>query len=87
MRALQERSFFASQSYATAVYQSELMYRLRSLATKSNRARVAPEIKDTRKNTLTPAVHGVSKSRKLLRTAVQRPGGSTDCGHNTRDKK
>jgi conjugative relaxase-like TrwC/TraI family protein len=28
-RALQERAFFESQSYATAVYQSHLMYKLR----------------------------------------------------------
>jgi conjugative relaxase-like TrwC/TraI family protein len=46
MRALQERSFFASQSYATTVYQSELMYRLCSLGYEIEPGKSgAPEIK------------------------------------------
>src|SRR5215467_2807948 len=45
-RALQERGFFQSQRYVTAVYQSELTYRLRQLGYEIERGRSgAPEIK------------------------------------------
>jgi conjugative relaxase-like TrwC/TraI family protein len=45
-RALQERSFFESKQYATAVYQSELMYRVRALGYEIEAGRSgAPEIK------------------------------------------
>jgi conjugative relaxase-like TrwC/TraI family protein len=45
-RALQERSFFQSKQFATAVYQSELMYRLRGLGYEIETGRSgAPEIK------------------------------------------
>ncbi len=46
MRALQERSFFESQNYATAIYQSHLTYQLRSLGYEIEPGRSgAPEIK------------------------------------------
>jgi conjugative relaxase-like TrwC/TraI family protein len=45
-RALQPQSLFASQQYATAVYQSELMYRLRNLGYEIEPGKSgAPEIK------------------------------------------
>ena len=45
-RALQERAFFESQQYATAVYQSALTYQLRSLGYEIESGRSgAPEIK------------------------------------------
>jgi hypothetical protein len=45
-RALQPHSLFESQQYATAVYQSELMYRLRNLGYEIERGKSgAPEIK------------------------------------------
>src|SRR6202522_1766819 len=46
MRALQERGFFDSQSYATAIYQSHLTYRLRGLGYELEPGKSgAPEIK------------------------------------------
>ena len=45
-RALQERPFFESKQFATAVYQSELMYRLRDLGYEIEPGKSgAPEIK------------------------------------------
>src|SRR5246500_1384275 len=45
-RALQERGLFQSQQFATAIYQSELTYRLRQLGYEIERGRSgAPEIK------------------------------------------
>jgi TrwC relaxase len=45
-RAIQPRSFFVSQQFATAVYQSELMYRLHNLGYEIQPGRSgAPEIK------------------------------------------
>jgi len=45
-RAVQPKSFFDSQNYATAVYQSELTYRLRNLGYEIERGKSgAPEIK------------------------------------------
>ena len=45
-RALQPQSFFDSQQFATAVYQSELTYRLRNLGYEIEPGRSgAPEIK------------------------------------------
>ena len=45
-RALDPKAFFESQTYATAVYQSHLMYRLRELGYELERGRSgAPEIK------------------------------------------
>src|SRR6202011_4537952 len=45
-RALQERAFFESQQYATAVYQSSLTYQLRNLGYEIEAGKSgAPEIK------------------------------------------
>ena len=66
MRALQERSFFESQSYATAIYQSHLTYQLRSLGYEIESGKSgAPEIKGySRRNILTPPARAASRSWK-----------------------
>ncbi len=89
MRALQERSFFASQSYATAVYQSELMYRLRSLGYEIEPGKSgAPEIKGYSQEYLDAS----SPRRQQIEEALARDGFSGPeaaqiAAHNTRDKK
>jgi len=89
MRALQERSFFASQSYATAVYQSELMYRLRNLGYKIEPGKSgAPEIKGY----LQEYLDASSPRRQQIEEALARSGFSGPeaaqiAAHNTRDKK
>jgi conjugative relaxase-like TrwC/TraI family protein len=89
MRALQERSFFASQSYATAVYQSELMYRLRDLGYEIEPGKSgAPEIKGYSQEYLDAS----SPRRQQIEEALARGGFSGPeaaqiAAHNTRDKK
>jgi conjugative relaxase-like TrwC/TraI family protein len=89
MRALQERSFFASQSYATAVYQSELMYRLRNLGYEIEPGKSgAPEIKGYSQEYLDAS----SPRRQQIEEALARGGFSGPeaaqiAAHNTRDKK
>ena len=89
MRALQERSFFASQSYATAVYQSELMYRLRNLGYEIEPGKSgAPEIKGYSQEYLDAS----SPRRQQIQEALARNGFSGPeaaqiAAHNTRDKK
>jgi conjugative relaxase-like TrwC/TraI family protein len=89
MRALQERSFFASQKYATAVYQSELMYRLRRLGYEIEPGKSgAPEIKGYSQEYLDAS----SPRRQQIEEALARGGFSGPeaaqiAAHNTRDKK
>jgi conjugative relaxase-like TrwC/TraI family protein len=89
MRALQERSFFASQSYATAVYQSELMYRLRGLGYEIEPGKSgAPEIKGYSHEYLDAS----SPRRQQIEEALARgrfsgPEAAQIAAHNTRDKK
>jgi conjugative relaxase-like TrwC/TraI family protein len=89
MRALQERSFFATQSYATAVYQSELMYRLRNLGYEIEPGKSgAPEIKGYSQEYLNAS----SPRRQQIEEALSRGGFSGPeaaqiAAHNTRDKK
>ena len=55
-RAVQPRSLFESQQFATSVYQSELMYRLRNLGYEIQPGRSgAPEIKGYTQEYLTRA--------------------------------
>ena len=73
IRALQERSFFASQSYATAVYQSELMYRLRNLGYEIEPGKSgAPEIKGYSQEYLDAS----SPRRQQIEEALARGGFS-----------
>jgi len=89
MRALQERSFFASQSYATAVYQSELMYRLRNLGYEIEPGKSgAPEIKGYSQEYLdasSPRRHQIEEA--LAHSGFSGPEAAQIAAHNTRDKK
>jgi conjugative relaxase-like TrwC/TraI family protein len=89
MRALQERSFFESQNYATAIYQSHLTYQLRSLGYEIESGKSgAPEIKGYSQEYLDAS----SPRRQQIVEAVARSGFSGPeaaqiAAHNTRDKK
>jgi len=89
MRALQERSFFATQSYATAVYQSELMYRLRNLGYEIEPGKSgAPEIKGYSQEYLdasSPRRQQIEEA--LARNGFSGPEAAQIAAHNTRDKK
>lgn len=89
MRALQERSFFASQSYATAVYQSELTYRLRNLGYEIESGKSgAPEIKGYSQEYLdasSPRRQQIEEA--LARNGFSGPEAAQIAAHNTRDKK
>lgn len=89
MRALQERGFFDSQSYATAIYQSHLTYRLRSLGYEIEAGKSgAPEIRGFTQEYLDAS----SPRRQQIVEAVARSGFSGPeaaqiAAHNTRDRK
>jgi len=89
MRALQERSFFESQNYATSIYQSHLTYQLRSLGYEIEPGKSgAPEIKGYSQEYLDAS----SPRRQQIVEAVARSGFSGPeaaqiAAHNTRDKK
>jgi conjugative relaxase-like TrwC/TraI family protein len=89
MRALQERSFFESQSYATAIYQSHLTYHLRTLGYEIESGKSgAPEIKGYSQEYLDAS----SPRRQQIIEAVARSGFSGPeaaqiAAHNTRDGK
>src|SRR5580698_10449242 len=89
MRALQERSFFESQSYATAIYQSHLTYQLRGLGYEIESGKSgAPEIKGYSQEYLDAS----SPRRQQIVEAVARSGFSGPeaaqiAAHSTRDGK
>ena len=89
MRALQERSFFESQSYATAIYQSHLTWQLRGLGYEIESGKSgAPEIKGYSREYLDAS----SPRRQQIVEAVARSGFSGPeaaqiAAHNTRDGK
>lgn len=89
MRALQERSFFESQSYATAIYQSHLTWQLRSLGYEIESGKSgAPEIKGYSQEYLDAS----SPRRQQIVEVVARSGFSGPeaaqiAAHNTRDGK
>jgi conjugative relaxase-like TrwC/TraI family protein len=89
MRALQPRSLFESQQFATAVYQSHLTYRLRSLGYEIESGKSgAPEIKGYSQEYLDAS----SPRRQQIVDAVARSGFSGPeaaqiAAHNTRDGK
>ena len=71
-RALQPQSLFASQQFATAVYQSELTYRLRELGYEITAGRSgAPEIKGYTQEYLDAS----SPRSQQIRQYLERPGG------------
>jgi conjugative relaxase-like TrwC/TraI family protein len=89
MRALQPRTLFETQQFATAVYQSHLTYQLRSLGYEIEPGRSgAPEIKGYSQEYLDAS----SPRRQQIVEAVARSGFSGPeaaqiAAHNTRDGK
>lgn len=88
-RALQPQSLFASQQFATAVYQSELMYRLKNLGYEIQPGRSgAPEIKG-----YSPEYLAASSPRRqqieeaLARSGFSSPEAAQIAAHTTRDRK
>ncbi len=88
-RALQERAFFGTQSYATAVYQSHLTYQLRSLGYEIEAGRSgAPEIKGYSQEYLdasSPRRQQIEEA--LARSGFSGPAAAQIAAHNTRDGK
>lgn len=88
-RALQPQSLFASQQFATAVYQSELMFRVRNLGYEIQPGRSgAPEIKG-----YSPEYLAASSLRRqqieeaLARSGYSCPEAAQIAAHTTRDCK
>ena len=88
-RALQPQSLFASQQFATAIYQSELMYRLRQLGYEISVGRSgAPEIKGYSQENLDAS----SPRSQQIREYLERMGkngkeAAEIAAHSTRDRK
>ncbi len=88
-RALQPQSLFQSQQFATAVYQSELMYRLRKLGYEIQPGRSgAPEIKGYTQDYLDAS----SPRSQQIREYMERHGfqgfeSAEIAAHSTRDAK
>jgi conjugative relaxase-like TrwC/TraI family protein len=88
-RAVQPQSLFASQQFATAVYQSELTYRLRQLGYEITAGRSgAPEIKGYTQEYLDAS----SPRSQQIREYLQRTGRTGSeaaeiAAHSTRDRK
>jgi conjugative relaxase-like TrwC/TraI family protein len=89
VRALQERSFFESQQFATAVYQSELMFRLRNLRYEIETGRSgAPEIKGYTREYLDASSPRSQQIRAYMeRNGFQGHESAQIAAHSTRDKK
>jgi conjugative relaxase-like TrwC/TraI family protein len=89
MRALQPHSLFESQQFATAVYQSHLTYKLRSLGYEIEAGKSgAPDIKGYTQEYLDAS----SPRRQQIEEALSRSGftgpeAAQIAAHNTRDKK
>ena len=88
-RALQPQSLFASQQFATAVYQSELMFRLKNLGYEIQPGRSgAPEMKG-----YSPEYLAASSPRRqqieeaLARSGFSSPEAAQIAAHTTRDRK
>ena len=88
-RAIQPQSLFASQQFATAIYQSELTYRLRRLGYEITAGRSgAPEIKGYTQEYLDAS----SPRSQQIREYLERMGRSGSeaaeiAAHSTRDRK
>jgi conjugative relaxase-like TrwC/TraI family protein len=88
-RALQERGLFESQQFATAVYQSELTYRLRNLGYEIQPGRSgAPEIRGYSQEYLDASSPRSQQIREHLeKTGYQGPEAAQIAAHFTRDRK
>ena len=88
-RAVQPQSLFASQQFATAVYQSELTYRLRQLGYEITVGRSgAPEIKGYTQEYLDASSPRSQQIREYLeRTGRTGSEAAEIAAHSTRDRK
>jgi conjugative relaxase-like TrwC/TraI family protein len=88
-RALQERPFFESKQFATAVYQSELMYRLRDLGYEIEPGKSgAPEVKGYSQSYLdASSLRAQQIKEEMERSGVSGPRAAQIAAHSTRDKK
>ncbi|HET9098905.1 MAG TPA: MobF family relaxase [Acidobacteriaceae bacterium] len=88
-RAVQPQSLFQSQQFATAVYQSELMYRLRQLGYEITPGRSgAPEIKGYTQEYLDASSPRSQQIREYLeRTGRTGKEAAEIAAHSTRDRK
>ena len=88
-RALQPQSLFASQQFATAIYQSELTYRLRQLGYEITAGRSgAPEIKGYTQEYLDASSPRSQQIREYLeRTGRNGKEAAEIAAHSTRDQK
>src|SRR5580698_9705308 len=89
MRALQPRSLFESQQFATAVYQSSLTYRLSQLGYEIEPGRSgAPEIKGYSQDYLDASSPRSQQIRDYLeKTGFEGHEAAQIAAHSTRDKK
>jgi conjugative relaxase-like TrwC/TraI family protein len=88
-RALQPQSLFASQQFATAIYQSELTYHLRQLGYEITAGRSgAPEIKGYTQEYLDASSPRSQQIREYLDRARQNGKEAAEiAAHSTRDRK
>jgi len=88
-RAVQPQSYFDSQQFATAVYQSELMYRLAQLGYEITPGRSgAPEIKGYTQEYLDASSLRSQQIREYLeKSGFAGPEAAQIAAHSTRDKK
>jgi conjugative relaxase-like TrwC/TraI family protein len=88
-RAIQPQSLFDSQQFATAVYQSELTYRLRALGYEITVGRSgAPEVKGYSQDYLDASSPRSQQIREYLeRTGRHGKEAAEIAAHSTRDKK
>jgi conjugative relaxase-like TrwC/TraI family protein len=88
-RAIQPQSLFASQQFTTAIYQSELTYRLRKLGYELTVGRSgAPEIKGYSQEYLDASSPRSQQIREYLeRTGYNGKEAAEIAAHSTRDRK
>ena len=88
-RALQDLPFFQSKQFATAVYQSELFYRLRGLGYEMETGRSgAPEIKGYTQDYLdASSLRSQQIKDEMARKGVSGPRAAQITAHATREKK
>ena len=88
-RALQTHSLFQSQQFATAIYQSELTYRLRQLGYEIERGRSgAPEIKGYTQEYLDASSPRSQQIREYLEKIGHNSKEAAEiAAHSTRDRK
>jgi len=88
-RALQPQSLFASQQFATAVYQSELTYQLRQLGYEITAGRSgAPEIKGYTQEYLDASSPRSQQIREYLERSGRTGSEAAEiAAHSTRDRK